>query len=111
MNITVVILTYDIFYFFNSKNAGKEANCQNNNITKDTQYSGEVDSDVEEQPVKRFAIIESNSGLSRYLTEFEQRSLLGTGEFGCVYKCTNRMDGCDYAIKKSSKTIAGSANE
>ena len=91
----------------------KEANVLNNNITngKDSEYSGEIDSDIDEQPAKRFAIIESNSGLSRYLTEFEQRSLLGTGEFGCVYKCTNRMDGCDYAIKKSSKTIAGSANE
>lgn len=94
-----------------SKSAAKNINLQNTNLLKDSQYSGEVDSDVDEQPVKRFAIIESNSGLSRYLTEFEQRSLLGTGEFGCVYKCTNRMDGCDYAIKKSSKTIAGSANE
>lgn len=95
-----------------SKNMQKEANILNNNVSnKDNEYSGEIDSDIDEQPAKRFAIIESNSGLSRYLTEFEQRSLLGTGEFGCVYKCTNRMDGCDYAIKKSSKTIAGSANE
>lgn len=68
--------------------------------------------ELDERPAKRLNLIESNSGLSRYLTEFEEKRLLGTGEFGCVYLCTNRMDGCDYAIKKSNKPIVpGSANE
>lgn len=37
--------------------------------------------------------------------------LTGTGEFGIVYQCLNRMDGCIYAIKKSIKPVAGSKME
>lgn len=36
---------------------------------------------------------------------------LGEGEFGVVYECLNRLDGCIYAIKKSIKPVAGSAFE
>lgn len=32
----------------------------------------------------------------------------GIGEFGLVYQCLNRLDGCIYAIKKSIKPVAGS---
>lgn len=35
----------------------------------------------------------------------------GEGEFGVVYQCLNRMDGCVYAIKKSIKPVAGSKYE
>lgn len=37
--------------------------------------------------------------------------MIGVGEFGSVYKCINRLDGCIYAIKKSIKPVAGSINE
>lgn len=36
---------------------------------------------------------------------------LGSGEFGDVFKCINRLDGCTYAIKRSKRAIAGSAME
>lgn len=36
---------------------------------------------------------------------------LGVGEFGHVFHCLNRLDGCDYAIKKSIKPVAGSVFE
>lgn len=36
---------------------------------------------------------------------------LGEGEFGVVYQCLNRLDGCIYAIKKSIKPVAGSVFE
>lgn len=36
---------------------------------------------------------------------------LGSGEFGDVFKCINRLDGCTYAIKRSKQAIAGSAME
>lgn len=43
--------------------------------------------------------------------EFLEVHLIGTGEFGSVYECINRLDGCTYAVKKSIKPVAGSANE
>lgn len=70
--------------------------------------SEESDNDVE-QPTKRVALQESN--ISRYHEEFLELELLGSGEFGSVYKCTHRLDGCNYAVKKSIKPVAGSVNE
>lgn len=70
----------------------------------------DTDSDNEmEQPTKRVALQESN--IPRYYQEFHEVGLIGAGEFGSVYKCINRLDGCVYAIKKSLKPIAGSVNE
>ncbi|KAG8225806.1 hypothetical protein J437_LFUL005613 [Ladona fulva] len=79
----------------------------------ETSMCVEVDSDgsdVEtEQPTKRIALYESN--ISRYHQEFHEIETIGTGEFGTVYKCINRLDGCVYAVKKSTKPVAGSVNE
>uniref|UniRef100_A0A182J833 non-specific protein-tyrosine kinase n=1 Tax=Anopheles atroparvus TaxID=41427 RepID=A0A182J833_ANOAO len=61
------------------------------------------------QAPKRLALQDSN--ISRYEKEFIQMSLLGTGEFGQVFQCLNRLDGCIYAIKKSIRPVAGSAFE
>lgn len=67
-------------------------------------------SDLEiEQPTKRVALQESN--ISRYHQEFLELELIGSGEFGSVFKCVNRLDGCVYAIKKSTRPVAGSAFE
>jgi wee1-like protein kinase len=49
--------------------------------------------------------------VSRYHQEFHEVCKLGSGEFGDVFKCINRLDGCTYAIKKSKQAIAGSALE
>lgn len=38
-------------------------------------------------------------------------SLIGAGEFGDVFRCLNRLDGCIYAVKKSKRPVAGSAFE
>ncbi|KAK7083113.1 Mitosis inhibitor protein kinase wee1 [Halocaridina rubra] len=61
------------------------------------------------RPTKRLAMHEAN--VSRYNHEFLELSLIGQGEFGGVYKCRHRLDGCIYAIKKSLKPVAGSVNE
>jgi wee1-like protein kinase len=49
--------------------------------------------------------------VSRYHEEFHEVCKLGSGEFGDVFKCINRLDGCTYAIKRSKRPIAGSALE
>ncbi|XP_072761345.1 wee1-like protein kinase 2 isoform X2 [Anoplolepis gracilipes] len=68
------------------------------------------DSDNEyEHATKRVALQDSN--ISRYHKEFHELGLIGSGTFGSVYKCINRLDGCTYAVKRSRKPIAGFVNE
>lgn len=61
------------------------------------------------QAPKRLALQDTN--ISRYEREFVQLSVIGAGEFGEVFRCLNRLDGCIYAVKKSKKPVAGSAVE
>lgn len=73
-------------------------------------FADSEDSDNDfEHATKRVALQDSN--ISRYHKEFHELGLIGSGEFGSVYKCINRLDGCTYAIKKSIKPVAGSINE
>ncbi|CAB3381247.1 Hypothetical predicted protein [Cloeon dipterum] len=67
------------------------------------------DEDECSQPRKRYAIHQSN--IPRYHKEFLELEIIGSGEFGSVFKCINRLDGVTYAIKRSIRPIAGSSDE
>ena len=53
----------------------------------------------------------SAGAISRYESEFHEESKLGSGQFGSVFRCINRLDGCTYAIKRSIRPVAGSTYE
>uniref|UniRef100_H0XP30 Wee1-like protein kinase n=1 Tax=Otolemur garnettii TaxID=30611 RepID=H0XP30_OTOGA len=61
-------------------------------------------------PAKRCVLRETNMA-SRYEKEFLEVERIGVGEFGTVYKCIKRLDGCVYAIKRSMKSFTELSNE
>ena len=44
---------------------------------------------------------------SRFLSDFIQVSTIGQGTFATVFHCIQRIDGMDYAIKKTKKALHG----
>ncbi|XP_049279263.1 wee1-like protein kinase [Anopheles funestus] len=87
----------------------RQANDSTTNHTLKTFNMVEDENGEFRQASKRLALQDSN--ISRYKQEFIELSLLGKGEFGQVYQCLNRLDGCVYAIKKSIRPVAGSSLE
>lgn len=71
--------------------------------------NNDVEDEIFGRPAKKLALRESN--ISRYNAEFVELSTIGSGQFGSVYKCLNRLDGCIYALKRSLKPVAGSVDE
>jgi len=67
------------------------------------------DSGIDRSSSSKLSLRQINT--SRLEEEFHILETVGNGQFGVVYKCVNRMDGCIYAIKKSRFPVAGSSYE
>lgn len=51
-------------------------------------------------PTTASSLTLTNSFVSRYLTDFEHELCLGKGGFGLVFQAKNKLDDCQYAIKR-----------
>jgi len=98
-------LNCDIVLFISSV-----SRCLDSPVTSDLTSLMDVldDSGVERSAVK-LSLRQINT--SRFDEEFFIAKTIGDGQFGVVYKCINRIDGCAYAVKKSKFPVAGNAYE
>ncbi|KAE9006238.1 hypothetical protein PF011_g11673 [Phytophthora fragariae] len=52
----------------------------------------------------------NGSPVSKYLSDFSELGLIGSGSFSKVYKCVKKIDGWVYAVKKSKRHFRGKAD-
>lgn len=66
----------------------------------DSDLRGEL-YDYAEPPARRLQSFESTDNIqdSRFTNDFEVLETLGSGNFGKVLKCRNKLDGSMYAVK------------
>ncbi|TKY49958.1 Wee protein kinase [Spatholobus suberectus] len=56
-----------------------------------------------------FPALTGGDGLSRYRTDFHEIEQIGRGNFSNVFKVLKRIDGCLYAVKRSTRQLCREA--
>ncbi|KAL1778224.1 wee1 kinase 2 [Sigmodon hispidus] len=79
--------------------------------TKGDLEDSEEESQSEHWPPAKRNVLQETNMASRYEQEFLELEKIGVGEFGTVYKCIKRLDGCIYAIKHSTKSFSRLSND
>ena len=59
----------------------------------------------QQSPKNRLIWIAPYKERPRYMTDFEQEGIVGTGNFSSVFKARSRLDGCLYAVKRLKAKI------
>lgn len=76
--------------------------CVRQRKESETQCQTDAKFDLEVMETKETVAMETRSSeyVSRYLTDFEPVQCLGRGGFGVVFEARNKVDDCNYAIKR-----------
>ncbi|KAL1117898.1 hypothetical protein AAG570_004211 [Ranatra chinensis] len=83
-----------------------------NNMKRTSQKSFTFDSDENDSDgnegqsqvdIKKPKLSDFNT--PRYQEEFLELEVIGTGMYGCVFRCLNRLNGVEYAVKRGLKPI------
>ncbi|EHB04440.1 Wee1-like protein kinase 2 [Heterocephalus glaber] len=80
-------------------------------VPEDPEEAGAEKDKVQRMQPPKKSILRGVNMASRYKKEFLELEKIGGGEFGTVYKCIKRLDGCIYAVKHSTKPLALLSNE
>nr|XP_018902295.1 PREDICTED: wee1-like protein kinase 2 [Bemisia tabaci] len=88
----------------------KSFNVSNVGLTSDTSVK------MDEEPLASPICDKLSNSLiqletSRYHEEFSEECLIGSGDFGEVFKCINLIDGMEYAVKRTNKPVSGTTQE
>ena len=88
-----------LFQFHPPGASGMASKLSNDDMGGDKKRKTATHHDKRTQPNKRIC---HQNQRSRYLDDFQEIQLLGSGSFGTVCACLSRLDGCMYAIKSIS---------
>jgi len=88
-----------------TKSRLRRANMKRSSLKSDDSLGtdGNDESDQEFMDFKRPRLSDFNT--QRYLEEFIELGVIGSGVHGCVYRCLNRLNGVEYAVKRGLKPL------
>lgn len=93
-------------YAYNTMSIKRERKIFNKNT--DLEYSSDSDFDEDSRYMSSTQKSKKNSGnYSRFVNDYEVKEVIGTGCFGTVYRCLNKFDNMEYAIKCTKSKLKG----